>query len=78
MTARAASWEVASCGIPVSVVWVGCGGEGPEGMEATAAGIVDDTGVVRRGRERVGMDNAPTGEAEVRSISTSRRVEVAW
>jgi len=72
MTARAASWEVASCGLPVPVVWVGCVGEGPEGVGATGAGVVDDAGVARRGRGRVGIDNAPTGEVEVRSILTSR------
>jgi len=47
MTARAASWEIASCDLPVPVVWVGCGGEGPEGVEATAAGVVGNAGVAR-------------------------------
>jgi hypothetical protein len=69
MTARAAPWAEASCGPPVSVAWVGCGG-GLEGGEATVAGAVGDAGSARIGRGCAGVGSASTSEAKFRSVST--------
>ena len=70
--ARAASWEIGSCGPPVPVVKVDNTGEWVEGSEATAAGAVDDAVVARFGRGCVGVGAVATGEDEVTSISASR------
>ena len=72
MTARAASWDIGGCGPPVLVVRADGAGERLEGLEATAAGAVDEMVVAKFGRPCVGVGAAATGEAEVESISASR------